>query len=183
MQEPGETKCEGASFDSACSCVNEKRKTLLIVGGLAVVLLTVFAAAIFSYRSNPAGRVPNMGQGAGVTPPMGMTQVAFVPPNCQTCPTVTQCFPNSPAPGQQVAFNPACPTPGLGLGGRSWTQVAATQPATVIPPIFRDASMVHAFRGVCSNCHQVMPNVPIPSSASLPHPFRGVCSNCHEIVK
>jgi hypothetical protein len=86
-----------------------------------------------------------------------MTNVALPPPNCMTCPSVTQCFPN----GQTVAL---------------------TQPATTPPPIFRDAVMLHEFRGVCENCHIVRPDIPIQSNAQMPHKYRGVCSNCHVIL-
>jgi len=57
----------------------------------------------------------------------------------------------------------------------------ATTINTAAPPIFRDAIMPHTFRGVCSNCHTIKPDVPITRDAVLPHKYRGVCSNCHTI--
>lgn len=50
------------------------------------------------------------------------------------------------------------------------------------PTIYRDARMLHQYRGVCGNCHIVMPDVAISRTARMPHDYRGVCSNCHTIV-
>ncbi|MBF0217210.1 MAG: hypothetical protein HQL30_09495 [Candidatus Omnitrophica bacterium] len=94
----------------------------------------------------------------------GFTNVAL-PANCMVCPNVTQCFP----PGQAVAL----------------TQTTPAQAQTTLgqaPPIFRDAIMPHAFRGVCENCHIVRPDIAIQSTAQMPHGYRGVCSNCHLII-
>ncbi|MEI6437192.1 MAG: hypothetical protein WCO69_00405 [Candidatus Omnitrophota bacterium] len=60
-------------------------------------------------------------------------------------------------------------------------QIALNQGVTP-PPIFRDANMLHEFRGVCENCHVVRPDITIPANTTqMPHVYRGVCSNCHQI--
>ncbi len=119
---------------------------------------------------------------ANCFPNMPMQQVAFAP-GCATNPTAANCFPS--APMQQVAFAPGC-------GGNASAancfpygnvqRIALTKPLKAAPPIFRDAVMPHAYRGVCSNCHIIKPDVPIPSNAKMPHEYRGVCSNCHRIL-
>ena len=58
----------------------------------------------------------------------GFNQVAFQPRNNMN-PNYVPCFPQ----GQPVAF---------------------TNP--LAPPITRKATMIHPFRGVCSNCHQIL---------------------------
>lgn len=142
---------------------------------------------------------------------VGTQQVAIANPNCMTCPNFTQCFPQGAPSNPQVAFGfgnsflrcpfcnfaytdfdagmrggsrcPRCfgmfPLSGFGRGG--FSTVALTQPAAA-PPIFRDAVMPHQYRGVCENCHQVYPDIPIPANAQMPHEYRGVCSNCHTIL-
>lgn len=85
----------------------------------------------------------------------GKAVAATIPPNCATCPSVAQCFPQ----GSAVAANVA----------------------TVAPIIYRDALMPHEFRGVCSSCHQIKPDVAITANAPMLHEYRGVCSNCHVI--
>ncbi|MFC1736363.1 PDZ domain-containing protein [Candidatus Hydrogenedentota bacterium] len=105
------------------------------------------------------------GEMEGVTPipsrSTAVAQAAFSP-NCATCPNFSQCFPNTSPTGQQAAFQNT--TTGLA------------------PEIFRDAAMPHAYRGVCSNCHVIRPDIAIGSSAQMPHQYRGVCSNCHVIM-
>lgn len=117
----------------------------------------------------------------------GAQLAATFAPGCVTCPNFTQCFPNaSTGQGNQLAaYNPACPsftqcypTANAGQGG----QLAAFQTTNAAPAIFRDAQMLHEFRGVCENCHVVMPDIAIKANAQLPHSYRGVCSNCHTIV-
>jgi hypothetical protein len=86
---------------------------------------------------------------------------------------------------QQVAFNngyrPNCVVPGSGFRQVNMQPVAMAGTHSG-PPIFRDAQMLHAFRGVCENCHIVSPDIPIPASAQQRHEYRGVCSNCHAIL-
>ncbi|MBF0594557.1 MAG: hypothetical protein HQL22_06285 [Candidatus Omnitrophica bacterium] len=66
-------------------------------------------------------------------------------------------------------------------GSPGFQQVAGT--ALTPPPIFRDAVMLHPFRGICENCHVVRPDIAIPAGTTqVPHGFRGVCSNCHTIL-
>lgn len=60
-------------------------------------------------------------------------------------------------------------------------KVAQTN-AVAAPPIFRDAVMLHEYRGVCSNCHVIKADVPIAANAQMLHKYRGVCSNCHTIL-
>ncbi len=80
----------------------------------------------------------------------------------------------APAAAQQVAYRPNCTT---GL------QPVALARIGVPVPIFRDAVMPHAFRGVCENCHVVNPDIPIPANTTqVLHGYRGVCSNCHTIT-
>lgn len=231
---------------SSGKCTTTNARNVWIAGITVTILVTLFCVMMFK-----GGDIPLPGQPVGpgnVTGAAGR-QVAFVPPACATCPTVTQCFPGAPAPGaaqpvaftpgcaQQVGFTPGCaqpaawvpcPVPGRQMGagqmnagqnagalrcpqcnyvfndanywnrgysrcprcgqmipvpaqqgGGGFQQVAAMQP----PPIFRDAVMLHQFRGVCENCHVVNPDIAIPAStAQVPHGFRGVCSNCHTIL-
>lgn len=247
VEEACEEGCEDGCSGEKCSTTNAR--SVWIVGITITVLVTLFCVAMFK-----GGDVPLPGQpvGAGSRGTTGAgQQVAFVPPACATCPTVTQCFPGAPAPSaaqpvafapncaQQVGFTPGCaqpaawvpcPVPGRQLGGgqmnagqnanaircpqcnyaysdanfwnrgysrcprcglmirvpnqanpvnQGFQQVAAMQP----PVIFRDAVMLHQFRGVCENCHVVNPDIAIPAStAQVPHGFRGVCSNCHTIL-
>jgi hypothetical protein len=65
----------------------------------------------------------------------GFTQVAL-PHTIATCPNPAQCFPQQ--------------TPGGGFA-----PVAFTNPIAP-PPITRNAIMPHEYRGVCSNCHQIL---------------------------
>lgn len=58
----------------------------------------------------------------------------------------------------------------------------AAQGTAAAPPIFRDAVMPHAYRGVCENCHIIKADISIPATALMPHQYRGVCSNCHQIL-
>jgi len=100
-----------------------------------------------------------------------MTQVAL-PAGCATCPTAPQCFPGIGGAGgglSPIAF--ACPTQGFTQAGfqqpacptgnnfaqpfSGGQQIALTTPG-VAPPITRDAILPHGFRGVCSNCHQIL---------------------------
>jgi hypothetical protein len=141
---------------------------------------------------NPHAGCPNFAQcfpqAAGAVQP-----AALVNPHAG-CPSFTQCFPSAPASAgvQPVAFaNPhaGCPSFTQCFPQGSVQAVALTNPvmgaaaaAASAPPIFRDAVLPHAFRGVCENCHVVSPDIPISKKAQLPHEFRGVCSNCHTIT-
>lgn len=139
-----------------------------------------------SQQNGPA--YPNYAQPLAQDP--GMQQVAVTNPHAG-CPSFTQCFPPAGGGAQPVAFtNPhaGCPSFAQCFPQGSATAVALTQPimgaataAATAPPIFRDAVLLHPFRGVCENCHIVSPDIPITMKAQLPHPFRGVCSNCHAI--
>ncbi len=129
---------------------------------------------------------PNYAQPLAQDP--SMQQVAVTNPHAG-CPSFTQCFPPAGGGAQPVAFtNPhaGCPSFTQCFPQGSATAVALTNPvmgaaARFAPPIFRDAVIPHAFRGVCENCHIVNPDIPISINAQLPHEFRGVCSNCHVI--
>ncbi|MFH1833700.1 MAG: hypothetical protein ABH877_01640, partial [bacterium] len=95
---------------------------------------------------------------ASPIPDLGPIPVAL-PAGCATCPNAPTCF-----PGQVVAL----------------TRPLATAPAAPIIP--RDAILMHGFRGVCMNCHVIVPDRPIGRDAVPLHGFRGVCSNCHTIL-
>lgn len=74
------------------------------------------------------------------------------------------------------------------IGNNNLTPVAFNLPplfsnkGVLASPIFRDAVMLHEYRGVCSNCHLIKSDIPIPTNAQMPHEYRGVCSNCHKIL-
>ena len=119
----------------------------------------------------------------------GLQPVALVNPHA-ACPSFTQCFPPTSGGMQPVAFtNPhaGCPNFTQCFPQGSAQAVALTNPVmglaanAVPPPIFRDATMRHVFRGICETCHIVNPDVPISSAATPTHGYRGVCSNCHVI--
>jgi hypothetical protein len=154
---------------------NELRSALWFAGaGIAVLVTVVIGMKLKSAEAISGGQLPGRpgmyapggwrGNGGGQNRGQ-MAQAAAFSPGCVTCPNFTQCFPNATA----------------GQGG----QLAAFQlqkTTTLGSPIFRDAQMPHEFRGVCENCHEVKPDIPIKASAQLPHTYRGVCSNCHAIV-
>ncbi|MBF0571465.1 MAG: magnetochrome domain-containing protein [Candidatus Omnitrophica bacterium] len=58
--------------------------------------------------------------------------------------------------GNQAAMVPAQNQNAYYGNGNYGNQVAMTQPTTQAPPITRDATLPHAYRGVCSNCHQIL---------------------------
>ncbi|MBF0386932.1 MAG: magnetochrome domain-containing protein [Candidatus Omnitrophica bacterium] len=91
-------------------------------------------------------------------------------------------FPRCPNCGQIMKRTASAARVALAQNGGAMN--AAPGPAGLgnAPPIFRDAAMLHQFRGVCENCHVVNPDITIPANASLPHNYRGVCSNCHQIA-
>ncbi len=99
------------------------------------------------------------------------------------CPRCNSIFNDPYAESRGYTQCPRCQfkirIPGVNSGGLA--PVALTQPVAP-PPIFRDAVMIHKFRGVCENCHIVKPDIAIPASATQMHAFRGVCSNCHTIL-
>ncbi|MBF0254303.1 MAG: magnetochrome domain-containing protein [Candidatus Omnitrophica bacterium] len=106
-----------------------------------------------------------------------MQPVAYVPPNCATCPNVTQCFPNAGNSMQPVAYAP-----------RRFPNVGnSMQPVAYVPPNC----------ATCPNVTQCFPNAgpmqpvamtqtipppPIYTNAIMPHGYRGVCSNCHTVL-
>ena len=161
-----------------------------------VILLTVIVALKLRMNKSvlrdliPAQSAAYSGQGSisypGVQQNAQTGRQAAFSPNCATCPNFTQCFPNAGQTGQQAAFSPNCATcpnftqcfPNAGQTGQ---QAAFQGTMTAAPPIFRDAQMPHEYRGVCSNCHVINPDIPIRANAQMPHEYRGVCSNCHVI--
>jgi len=171
------------------SCANSNSKNLWIAGIIVVGLVFFFCVALFNNRE----RVPPVRDNPQDVMSMGGQQVAYVPPGCATCPTVTNCFPNATSPTQQVAFrNPTCPVRSNGQPyyaqgtGVNPVQQAAFNPQgngtmNQAPVIFRDALMLHEYRGVCEKCHIVQPDIAISINAQMPHNYRGVCSNCHLI--
>ncbi|MBF0486045.1 MAG: magnetochrome domain-containing protein [Candidatus Omnitrophica bacterium] len=110
----------------------------------------------------------NFGQGADINQPFlcpncnwrmysqqGMNEF----PRCPNCGQVmARCnnnFQNQNFQNQNSQYN-AAPNGYYG-NGNFGNQVAMTQgTATQAPPITRDAMMPHAYRGVCSNCHQIL---------------------------
>jgi len=101
-------------------------------------------------------------------------QVAFrqeaAPPPCALSPQAHQHLYSGNA-GQQVAFRqpmhnpstlPRCPmthphAQALGQGQQvAFTQGMQQNVQQRVPPIFNDAVMPHKYRGVCSNCHQIL---------------------------
>lgn len=131
---------------------------VVIIGALGMVKTRT--VNMTPYQNNPALAMQQRaytpsnfaaGQNFVQFPPRGNT-AAYVPPNCATGPNAAQYFQQ----GSAVA-------------------------AINAPVIYRDAVMPHELRGVCSNCHQIRPGVPIVASAQMPHEYRGVCSNCHSV--
>jgi len=215
-------------------CANASSGNLWFIGVCTVVLVIIFALAMFNIQDSkpvnpnqiatqpvafgqgfmgfdggmgmgyPDQVLPNS-PGFGVAAPCppgvncfpmsgGVQQVAVtqggVPPACATCPSVTNCFPQAGG-AQQVALTtqggvpPACATcPSVTncFPQAAGQQIALTKPIGKAPPIFRDAIMPHGYRGVCSNCHIINPDVPIQANSQMPHEYRGVCSNCHTIL-
>jgi len=126
---------------------------LWVVGGAIVLMLVIFVAALMNNQNTRQG--------------LGIQSKLFTNPNRASWPNAPQYLPQR---GTVQAFAAANSL----MGG-------ATSSSSV-PPIFRDAVMPHAFRGVCENCHVVNPDIPISATARMPHQYRGVCSNCHVIL-
>lgn len=114
-------------------------------------------------------------------------------------PRVAQYSMQTPAAAAPVALGQPYSMGANGLQQEAGAAPVGGQGAQAAPPIFSNALMPHAYRGVCSNCHQISPassdtgimtnNVqntqgapPIFSNATMPHAYRGVCSNCHQIA-
>ncbi|MBF0386916.1 MAG: hypothetical protein HQL20_03575 [Candidatus Omnitrophica bacterium] len=124
------------------------------------------------------GRQPGMGMGLGLGAGAGQNAGAL------RCPQCNFVFNDANYWNRGYTRCPRC----QGMlrvpvqGNTGLQRVAAVQPLSP-PPIFRDAQMLHQFRGVCENCHVVNPDIAIPAAtAQVPHNFRGVCSNCHTIL-
>lgn len=65
-------------------------------------------------------------------------------PRCPNCQAIT---------ARSGVLNQSYPIQGMGN-----QQVALTNTTTSAPPINANAQMPHAYRGVCSNCHQILQN-------------------------
>lgn len=163
-----------AEIEAGESCARTHVKNVWVVGVAVIVLVSIFCIALFN---NPkpsttlSQPMPLNAQGVameGFTMPM---------PQYQMDPILQQIAPQPVAFG---TYGPACPPNGR-YQPAMMTPVAMAG-AHAGPPIFRDAMMLHQFRGVCENCHIVSPDIPIPPSAQMVHEYRGVCSNCHVIL-
>ena len=173
---PRRKKGAKVEIEAEACCAKTNVKSVWVVGIAVVVLVSIFCIALFNNpkRLTTQGQIPLNAQG------VAMEGFAVPVPQYQMDPLLQQIAPQQVAMGN---FGPNCPPNGNyqpAMQPVMMTQVAAAG-AHSGPPIFRDAMMLHQFRGVCENCHIVSPDIPIPSSAQMVHEYRGVCSNCHTI--
>ena len=175
---PRRRKSAKAEIEAAESCAKTNVKSVWVVGIAVVVLVSIFCIALFNNPKSltTQSQLPLNAQG------VAMEGFAVPVPQYQMDPLLQQMAPQQVAMGN---FGPACPPNGryqpVNMQPAMMTPVAMAG-AHSGPPIFRDAMMLHQFRGVCENCHIVSPDIPIPSSAQMVHEYRGVCSNCHTIL-
>ncbi len=166
-----------AEAETGDSCAKDNVKNVWVVGIAVIVLVSIFCIALFNNpkpsttRSQALPQMPMPAQG------VAMEGFAVPIPQYQMDPILQQFGPQTVAMGN---YGPTCPPNGRYQPGMM-TPVAMAG-AHSGPPIFRDAQMLHQFRGVCENCHIVSPDIPIPPSAQMVHEYRGVCSNCHTIL-
>lgn len=113
------------------------------------------------------------GQSPNMTAPVGLGQSFYTCPNCKW----------RVYPAANMGQNPICPNCRTILPLSNFTQdpimnqlqnmVASpgtgfgAQPA---PPIYSNAVMPHDYRGVCSNCHQILKSPGAPNSAGSMQP-------------
>lgn len=161
------------------SCFKPGTKKLVLIGITSIVFITIFSMAMFKPRQNMERQVDarsslnTRGQTFSQQAPHATQSVSPVtcpfcgfyasnpiitPNGMLTCPNCARnIIPPSPSGG---AFTQAVFTPGRNVypnyaqGFTQGQQVAFTKPGA--PPITRDAVMPHPFRGVCSNCHQIL---------------------------
>ncbi len=165
------------------SCFKPGTKKYLIMGMTAIVLITIFSVAMFKPQPNmgrqvdvrnnlnprgpmasqqPHQQVPYSTNGASpvMCPFCGfyVSNPIITPNGMLTCPNCARnIIPPSPSGGTftQAAFQPRHNVyPNYVQGLPQGQQVVFTKPGA--PPITRDAVMPHPFRGVCSNCHQIL---------------------------
>ncbi|MBF0486022.1 MAG: magnetochrome domain-containing protein [Candidatus Omnitrophica bacterium] len=188
------------SIGRKVSYTSTNTKSVWMAGGAVIVLVTLFCLAMFKTTDN-SWPVQDAGQG-GMGFSGGGQQVAFANPNCATCPSVAQCFPQGTGSAQQVAFtNPNCatcpsftqcfPQGTTGAQQAAYTPGCAQQVAfgrPVCPIGSQQRGMGRMLMGGQANggykniaFTQTTP-APIFRDAVMPHEYRGVCENCH-IVK
>ncbi len=171
-------------------CSGQHGRSAWMLGGSVVFLAIILSVAMFKTRDS-AWTGQNVASGAA--------QQAAFRPNCPTgfqpvafnqgqgmmrCPRCNTAFNDPNCARRGFAQCPRCQNmiSMRGQGGRGFANVALTRPGVAVP-IFRDAAMLHEFRGVCENCHTVNPDIAIPANTTqVLHGYRGVCSNCHTIT-
>lgn len=165
------------------TCFNPLAKKQLFIGVVGIAIITVFSMAMFRPQPDTKQQTQMFSQQRAVQyAPQHLQQAPystrnFSPVTCPFCgftssnPAVTpngmftcpNCARNTalPAPPQsggtftQAAFQTGRNThPNYARGFVQGQQIAFTNP--LAPPITRDAVMPHPFRGVCSNCHQIL---------------------------
>lgn len=164
----------GGLKDNYCASANAKQ--LWAVGITLVVIVTIFAVAMF--RTNGASSVHG-----GVTQ---MHQVAMQQPlgyrQCPSCNYLMQ----APVSGNGgVQQCPNCLQPmSMGLRGLGAPQPLAFSQA-VVPPACATCQGINriAPQGQQVALTKTMAAPPITKDALMPHGYRGVCSNCHVIVR
>ncbi|MBF0384261.1 MAG: magnetochrome domain-containing protein [Candidatus Omnitrophica bacterium] len=113
--------------NEATSCVNTNAKNLWIIGIAAIALTTLFCFAIFRTNNNYTMPAADTAQSVMAFP--AGQQAALANPNCFTCPSFNQCFPQGTSQGGQLAALPGancftCPS-----FNQCFPQGTGTQPA------------------------------------------------------